>query len=122
VPAYFPASYRNLKRRGRLVRWALFLVVLSWIGGVALLGWEIHLINEAKVGHATHEDFVTAIDRENMLFGIRALLVLVTGVVFVLWFYRAYRNLDALGGERRQREEDRARVIGKAAVRAQLAR
>ena len=103
MPHYVPASYKNLRLRGRLARWALFLVVLAWIAGVALLGWEIHLINEAKVGHATHEDFVTAIHRENTLFAIKIILLVVTFVVFVLWFYRAYRNLDALGGERRYR-------------------
>jgi hypothetical protein len=103
VPAYVPASYRNLTRRGRLARWSLFLATLAWIASVALLGWEIHLINQAQAGQATEQDFLTAMERENLLFGIRLLLVLASAVFFVLWFHRAYKNLDALGGERRYR-------------------
>jgi hypothetical protein len=39
--------------------------------------------------------------RQAVIGGVQIGVLLVTAIIFIWWFHRAYRNLDALGGERR---------------------
>ena len=58
---------------------------------------EISLINRAEAQGITRSEADSNDDRQGAIAVVQLVMILVTGVVFLAWFRRAYRNLPALG-------------------------
>ncbi|MEE2641242.1 MAG: DUF4328 domain-containing protein [Planctomycetota bacterium] len=81
---------------------AMILLVLGALVDLLSLGssaMQWALLNQIKNGGEITEAAAQANDVREMLIGLVTLLVyLVTAIVFLVWFHRAYKNLPALGG------------------------
>ena len=101
VPDYVPERYDHLSRRARWARRALFLVILVYFVDMALTFVELRLVDRARTGFVSAEE-VSRLDHQQTIVGFVEIgLVILTGVLFIAWFHRAYRNLESLGAERR---------------------
>jgi hypothetical protein len=74
------------------------LVILASLWVAASTHMQIGLLERAargispSAGEATSNDF-----RQNAAIALRLVVYLISGVTFLMWFHRAYRNLSALG-------------------------
>jgi Domain of unknown function (DUF4328) len=85
---------------GRTKWLSIFLVGSMFMDIVAMLSTfaQIALLNRAMGGAAISEQEATANDlREGVISLVQLALILVTAVTFMMWVYRAYSNLPALG-------------------------
>jgi len=90
---------------GRLLAWVAMvlvaLVILASLGVAASSAMQIGLFERAargvspSVGEARSNDI-----RQNAAIALRQVVYMISGVTFLIWFYRAYRNLSALGNTR----------------------
>jgi hypothetical protein len=91
-------SYRPLGRRARRVQVLLVIgIVIDLIAlGSDLSEWA--LLERVESGALLTESEADANDRRQAIVaGVQGAVFIVTAAFFIAWFYRAYRNLRALG-------------------------
>ena len=98
---YVPADYEHLSSRARWARRAVFLLIPIQLIAIGLSKVEIDVVDRARIGDVTREEVETLDQRQSMLSLVELGLFVVAGVFFLRWFYRAYKNLDVLGAERK---------------------
>ncbi len=98
---YVPDDYEHLSSRACWARRAVFLLVPLQFVDIALSKVELDFVGRARVGSVTLEEANTLDQRQAILALVEVALVIVAAVFFIRWFHRAYKNLDALGGERK---------------------
>lgn len=88
-------------------RLALATVVLLGLNAASVLGtlpsslMQLELLDRMETSSATEEE-ITANDAREQALGIAKLaLYVVTAIVFLVWFHRAYANLESFGHARR---------------------
>lgn len=89
---------------GGAARWvAILLVLIVVLDAVAALSdlAEIRLLDRIIAGELVSEDEADASDTRQAAIGlVQFVAYVVTAIVFIRWFRRAYRNLAPLGAER----------------------
>lgn len=95
-------SYEHLTDRGKAARIALgAVIVLAAANALSELA-EIRLLGRLIDGEVVSPASLDANDsRAALLGGLQGLAYLAAAILFIRWFHRAYRNLDALGSHRR---------------------
>ena len=94
-------EWKPIARRAKRVRILLF--IMAAVSAAALIsdGYEWSLFNQAIEGDRYTESQATASDNAQLVFGI---LLVVTNlaviVTFLMWLFRTYKNVRALGAER----------------------
>jgi hypothetical protein len=93
--------YRSLRTLGTVLAWLLGVAVaLDLVAALSDLA-EIRLVDRLAAGRAVTIEEATASDTRQRAIGlIQFGTSIVTGVVFIVWLYRAYSNLLALGAVR----------------------
>jgi hypothetical protein len=84
-----------------LAVFAMIMIGIVCLASLALLiscFLQIELIDKARHGHRITQQEAFANDARHALFVfVRALAYIVSGIVFLIWFYKVYRNLPSLG-------------------------
>jgi len=94
--AFVPVSDR--------ARWAVVALVAAVIvDAVAVVSdlAELSLLARVEAGDASDAEVAANDLRQGLIGLLQLVLLVVTAVLFIRWFHRAYSNLDALGRERR---------------------
>jgi hypothetical protein len=91
-----PAAYEPLSGRAKWAQRALIAVaLLNTVGAVsAFAAYKLY-----QRDLVTQDDLDTTDLREGLIAGLTLIATVVTIVLFIRWFRRAYRNLPALGAE-----------------------
>jgi uncharacterized protein DUF4328 len=94
--------YRPLGRRAQILTILLIIgigaTILSIVSGVM----ERSLLEDARQGQLVTQQQADDNDSRQLLVAIvDGAVYMAIAVFFLFWFHRAYRNLDALGGDRR---------------------
>jgi hypothetical protein len=93
------------ERLASRARWAIAALVATGLTDLVavVLDWDRYdLLGRIESGGAFSLNEASASDDRQAVMGvIQVALILVTAIVFIRWFRRAYKNVDALGGERR---------------------
>ena len=91
-----PAAYEPLSGRAKWAQRALIAVALvNAVGAVsAFAAYKLY-----QRDLVTQDDLDTTDLREGLIAGLTLIATVVTIVLFIRWFRRAYRNLPALGAE-----------------------
>jgi hypothetical protein len=101
-PVYAP-PYQSA---GTIALVTMVLLALNGLIDAASAGssaLQLELLQRAVDGVPISEEEAAANDNREMLVGVTQLgLYLVTAVVFLIWFFRAHRNLGALGAQHLQ--------------------
>jgi hypothetical protein len=86
-------------------RWAIAALVATGLTDLVavVLDWNRYdLLGRIESGGAFTLNEANASDHRQAVMGVIQIgLVVITAIVFIRWFRRAYANIDALGGERR---------------------
>ena len=95
----------NFKPLGERAKWAIVvLVLIALLDAVAVWAdWDRYdLLDRIINGGSYTLAEADSSDHRQSVIGILQFVALAVGAVFFIrWFFRAYRNLDALGAERR---------------------
>jgi hypothetical protein len=90
-------SFVSLEPRAR---WAVLLLVLGIAADVVAAGvdiWEIVLIERFQDGRdISTSALASSDDRQSVISAIQLILMVATAIMFIRWFYAAYRNTAAL--------------------------
>src|SRR3954470_4156136 len=97
------AAYRDLWWRARLARgWLVIVALLSLLGATLELAHLKLIAGKSSVGLSA--DFAQRVDDSNATLAIVYILVLIaylfSAIFFVVWTYRAYKNITTLGAQR----------------------
>jgi Domain of unknown function (DUF4328) len=93
--------YEPLADRGKAARIALGAVIGLGAANALSEVSEIRLLGRLIDGEVLSPSLLEASDsRAALLGGLQGLAYLAAAVLFIRWFHRAYRNLDALGSHR----------------------
>ncbi len=94
--------YRPLGRRAQLVTILLIIGIGTTIAGVVSGLMERSLLDDVQQGRFITPRQADDNDRRQLIVAlVDGTVFIATGIFFLLWFHRAYRNLPALGGDRR---------------------
>ena len=94
--------YRPLGRRAQIVTILLIIGIGTTIAGVVSGLMERSLLDDVQQGQFITPQQADDNDRRQLLVAVvDGTVFIATGVFFLFWFHRAYRNLPALGGDRR---------------------
>ena len=95
-------SYEDLTDRRKAVAIALGAVIVLDLANLLSEAAEIRLLNRLIGGEVLSPASLEASDSRVALLGLlRFVAYVAAAVLFIRWFHRAYRNLDALGSHRR---------------------
>jgi hypothetical protein len=95
-------SYRPLGRRAQIVTILLIIGIGTTIAGVVSGLMERSLLDDVQQGQFITPTQADDNDRRQLLVAVvDGTVFIATGVFFLFWFHRVYRNLPALGGDRR---------------------
>lgn len=93
-----PAEFRSIRGRASALLWLLGMgIALSVIAVASDLLEALLLLRIAGAGEWSEAEAISNDIRQGVIGGIQVLLFLVTAIVWLAWFSRAYRNLPALG-------------------------
>jgi hypothetical protein len=94
--------YRPLGRRAQIVTILLIIGIGTTVAGVVSGLMERSLLDDVQQGQFITPKQADDNDRRQLLVAmVDGTVFIATGVFFLFWFHRAYRNLLALGGDRR---------------------
>jgi hypothetical protein len=94
--------YRPLGRRAQIVTILLIIGIGTTIVGVVSGLMERSLLDDVQQGQFITPTQADDNDRRQLLVAVvDGTVFIATGVFFLFWFHRVYRNLPALGGDRR---------------------
>ena len=98
APAAAPVA-TNLGGLAKALTWLLAAIALASVVLVVFRFVEWSLLEELRTNPLSVDfsDLEASDDRINALTGIRTMLVLATGVVFIIWLHAATKNLRAFG-------------------------
>jgi hypothetical protein len=96
-----PPQYRPLATLARVVIVLLAAYFMLTAIGVGSDWLELELINRVAEDQAavTQAELDASDSRQNLIGILQVLIYLATGIMFIIWFRRAYRNLEAWGTE-----------------------
>lgn len=92
-------EFRSVSGLGRWVVTLLAIAVIVDMAAVISGLAERELFTRIAVGSFTNEELDQNDTRMAAIGTAQLALVLVTGIVFIIWFHRAYKNLLAFGAE-----------------------
>ncbi len=93
-------QFKPVRNLGLVVVTFLALLLLVDVGSVISSLFQIELLERMQLGDYTMQE-ADANDFRQMLIGVVWFLGFVTtAIVFIVWTHRAYKNVDALGGNR----------------------
>ena len=92
------AEFQSIRRRASALLWLLGIgIALSVIAVGSDLMEARLLLRIAGAGEWSEAEVTSNDIRQAVIAGVQVLLFVVTGIVWLAWFSRAYRNLPALG-------------------------
>jgi Domain of unknown function (DUF4328) len=96
-------SYRRFGRLTAVLQWLFASWVVFAGAGIAFRVIERALLNRAarNVFSVSRADVLASDHRIDTFTAVQIAALVVTGVVFIIWFHRAYQQVRALGGEMR---------------------
>jgi hypothetical protein len=95
-------AYRPLGRRAQIVTILLIIGIRTAIAGIVSGAMERSLFDDVQQGRFITPKQADDNDRRQLIVAVvDGTVFIATGVFFLFWFHRAYRNLPSLGGERR---------------------
>ena len=99
-----PSRYRTIQSLGLLLQLLFGLFIVGSVVSVVTAWAYRGLLLDLEAGRALVPSDATLIeDRYIMAAGVTAAAYLAIGVAFLVWFWRAYSNLTALGKHRKRR-------------------
>ena len=94
--------YRPLSRRAQIVTILLIIGIGATIVSIVSGAWERTLLEDVRDGELITQQQADDSDRRQLIVSlVDGTVYIAITVFFLLWFHRAYRNLPALGGDRR---------------------
>ena len=94
---YYPEPFTSGRTLARVVMGFLSLNVALRLLGIVSLLWQIALLHQIAAGTQVATEAATANDDRQQLIGaLQSLAYILTAVFFLIWIYRAYRNLKPL--------------------------
>jgi hypothetical protein len=94
---YYPEPFKSGRTLARLVMGFLLLNLALRLLGIVSLLWQIDLLNEIASGAQVATEAARANDdRQQLITALQSLVYIITTVFFLIWIYRAYRNLKPL--------------------------
>jgi len=98
APPAPPAEARSIAELGRASQIAVAITSLISLGFAYVLWDRSNVLKDIRDGvNVTFDDVNAADDRVSLLAGLWLLGFLVTGIIFIVWFHRAYTNLANRG-------------------------
>jgi uncharacterized membrane protein len=97
-------DYKDNSLRARNVIFAFYGICVINILAVVSDYFQISLLEEYNVGNFISDEEADANDLRQMIIGVmQSVLFITTSVLFLVWFYRAYRNLHIILNERKMK-------------------
>lgn len=91
-------SFASIKKKALALYWLLGIGIVLSIAAIVSGAFEARLLLKIESGGFWTDAEIDANDTRQFIVGIAQLLLfIVTGIVWLVWFSRAYKNLPALG-------------------------